>query len=91
MVSIERHPDLAVGAAATLEALGYRVEVVTGDGTLGWPAGAPYDAIVAAATGPSVPRAWVEQLAPGGRIVMPVGRPGGRSASRCSRAARTAR
>ncbi|WP_374007334.1 protein-L-isoaspartate(D-aspartate) O-methyltransferase [Leifsonia sp. LS-T14] len=76
VVSIERHPDLAVGAAATLEALGYRVEVVTGDGTLGWPAGAPYDAIVAAATGPSVPAPWVEQLAPGGRIVMPVGRPG---------------
>ncbi|NUU05808.1 protein-L-isoaspartate(D-aspartate) O-methyltransferase [Leifsonia sp. C5G2] len=76
VVSVERHPDLAVGAAATLEALGYRVEVVTGDGTLGWPAAAPYDAIVAAATGPSVPRAWVEQLAAGGRIVMPVGRPG---------------
>lgn len=76
VVSIERHPDLAVGAAATLEALGYRVDVVTGDGTLGWPAGAPYDAIVAAATGPSVPPAWWEQLAPGGRIVMPVGRPG---------------
>ena len=77
VVSIERHPDLAVGAAATLEALGYRVEVVTGDGTLGWPAAAPYDAIVAAATGPSVPRAWAEQLRQGGRIVMPVGRPGG--------------
>lgn len=77
VVSIERHPDLAVEAAATLEALGYRVEVVTGDGTLGWPPGAPYDAIVAAATGPSVPRPWAEQLAPGGRIVMPVGRPGG--------------
>lgn len=76
VVSVERHPDLAVGAAATLEALGYRVEVVTGDGTLGWPAAAPYDAIVAAATGPSVPWAWVEQLAAGGRIVMPVGRPG---------------
>lgn len=76
VVSIERHPSLAVGAAATLDALGYRVEVVTGDGTLGWPAAAPYDAIVAAATGPSVPRAWVEQLAAGGRIVMPVGRPG---------------
>jgi protein-L-isoaspartate(D-aspartate) O-methyltransferase len=76
VVSVERHPDLAVGAAATLEALGYRVEVVTGDGTLGWPPRAPYDAIVAAATGPSVPPAWVEQLAPGGRIVMPVGRPG---------------
>jgi protein-L-isoaspartate(D-aspartate) O-methyltransferase len=77
VVSIERHAGLAVAAAATLDALGYRVNVVTGDGTLGWAEGAPYDAIVAAATGPSVPRAWVEQLAPGGRIVMPVGRPGG--------------
>ncbi|QNE34839.1 protein-L-isoaspartate(D-aspartate) O-methyltransferase [Leifsonia shinshuensis] len=77
VVSIERHPELAVTAAATLEALGYRVNVVTGDGTLGWPAGAPYDVIVAAATGPSVPRAWPDQLSPGGRIVMPVGHPGG--------------
>ena len=77
VVSIERKPGLAIEAAATLEALGYRVEVVTGDGTLGWPAGAPYDAIVAAATGPSVPAAWVDQLAAGGRIVMPVGRSGG--------------
>lgn len=77
VVSIERHPGLAVGAAATLDALGYRVEVVTGDGTLGWPAGAPYDVILAAATGPAVPAAWRAQLAPGGRVVMPVGRPGG--------------
>lgn len=77
VVSVERHPDLAVTAAATLEALGYRVNVVTGDGTLGWPEGAPYDAIVAAATGPSVPRAWLDQLASGGRIVMPIGHTGG--------------
>ncbi|WP_268765803.1 protein-L-isoaspartate(D-aspartate) O-methyltransferase [Leifsonia sp. Root227] len=77
VVSVERHPDLAVTAAATLEALGYRVNVVTGDGTLGWAEGAPYDAIVAAATGPSVPLAWLDQLAPGGRIVMPIGHTGG--------------
>jgi len=77
VISVERHPDLAVTAAATLEALGYRVNVVTGDGTLGWPEGAPYDAIVAAATGPSVPRAWLDQLASGGRIVMPIGHTGG--------------
>jgi protein-L-isoaspartate(D-aspartate) O-methyltransferase len=77
VVSIERIPDLAVTAAATLEALGYRVEVVTGDGTRGWPEAAPYDVIVAAATGPAVPQAWVDQLARGGRIVMPVGRAGG--------------
>jgi protein-L-isoaspartate(D-aspartate) O-methyltransferase len=77
VVSIERHRDLALTAAATLEALGYRVNVVTGDGTRGWPPGAPYDVIVAAATGPTLPRAWPEQLAPEGRIVMPIGRPGG--------------
>lgn len=77
VVSIERHADLALTAAATLEVLGYRVNVVTGDGTLGWPQGAPYDAIVAAATAPSLPKAWPEQLARDGRIVMPVGRPGG--------------
>lgn len=77
VVSVERHPGLAVTAAATLEALGFRVDVETADGTLGWPAGAPYDAILVAATGPSVPPALVEQLATGGRIVMPVGRPGG--------------
>ncbi|MFP3464697.1 protein-L-isoaspartate(D-aspartate) O-methyltransferase [Leifsonia sp. SIMBA_070] len=76
VVSIERHPELAVAAAGTLAALGYDVEVVTGDGTLGWPPQAPYDAIVAAATGPAVPEAWVDQLRLGGRIVMPVGRPG---------------
>ncbi len=77
VISVERIPDLAVTAAATLEALGYRIEVITGDGTRGWPDAAPYDAIVAAATGPSVPQAWLDQLAPGGRIVMPVGRSGG--------------
>ncbi|OJX74114.1 MAG: protein-L-isoaspartate O-methyltransferase [Leifsonia sp. 71-9] len=77
VISIERIPDLAVTAAATLEALGYRVEVITGDGSRGWPDAAPYDAIVAAATGPAVPQAWLDQLAPGGRIVMPVGRSGG--------------
>lgn len=76
VVSIERKAGLAVEAAATLDALGYRVQVVTGDGTLGWPDGAPYDAIVAAATGPRVPSTWLDQLAPGGRIVMPVGRSG---------------
>ncbi len=76
VVGIERHPGLAIAAAATLEALGYRVEVVTGDGTLGWPQGAPYDVIVAAATGPALPKAWPDQLSRHGRIVMPIGRPG---------------
>jgi protein-L-isoaspartate(D-aspartate) O-methyltransferase len=57
--------------------LGYaNVEIVAGDGTRGWPAAAPYDAILAAASGSHVPDALVEQLAPGGRIVMPIGAPG---------------
>jgi protein-L-isoaspartate(D-aspartate) O-methyltransferase len=75
--SIERQPRLAASAATRLRELGYRVEVIEGDGSLGWPEGAPYDAVLAAATGPSVPAAWVEQLAPGGRIVMPIGSPRG--------------
>jgi protein-L-isoaspartate(D-aspartate) O-methyltransferase len=57
--------------------LGYgNVEIVEGDGTKGWRDGAPYDSILAAASGSHVPRPWVEQLAPDGRIVMPVGDPG---------------
>ncbi|MFF1634284.1 protein-L-isoaspartate(D-aspartate) O-methyltransferase [Leifsonia sp. NPDC058248] len=77
VVSVERHPGLAESAERTLTSLGYSVQVVTADGSLGWPEGAPYDVIVAAATGPGVPDAWLAQLADGGRIVMPVGRSGG--------------
>ena len=52
--------------------------VVEGDGTLGWPEGSPYDAIVVTAGGPRVPEALREQLADGGRIVIPVGDEQGR-------------
>lgn len=77
VVSIERHAALADSARQTLAALGYPVEVITGDGLPGWPDGAPYDAVLAAATGPRIPPAWLEQLRVGGRLVMPIGRSDG--------------
>jgi protein-L-isoaspartate(D-aspartate) O-methyltransferase len=74
VVSIERDPDLATSAADRLRKLGYdNVEVHCGDGTLGWPELAPYDAIVVTAGGPKVPPALLEQLAIGGRLVIPIG------------------
>jgi len=74
VVTVERYAALAQGAAQRLASLGYsNVEVHTADGTLGWPAGAPYDAIIAGAGGPRVPDAWIEQLAPGGVVIMPLG------------------
>lgn len=72
--SVERRRPLAARARSRLKQLGYdNVEVVLGDGTLGWPGAAPYDAIVVTAAGPSVPPALRSQLADGGRLVMPVG------------------
>jgi protein-L-isoaspartate(D-aspartate) O-methyltransferase len=71
---IERIDSLAKSAAQRLADLGYRnVEIRTGDGYAGWPDKAPFDAIVVAATAPSVPKALAEQLKPGGRMVIPVG------------------
>lgn len=72
--SIERHRPLADAANELLGSLGYRnVRVVVGDGTLGWPEAGPYDAIIVTAGGPSVPQALRDQLADGGRMVIPVG------------------
>ncbi len=72
--TIERHPALVQLARTRLRQLGYgNVEVRTGDGTLGWPEQAPFDAIIATAGGPRVPEAWRAQLAVEGRLVMPVG------------------
>ena len=72
--TIERHPSLAREARERMERLGYRnVHVLHGDGTLGWPEHAPYDAIVVAAGGPEVPPALLDQLALGGRLVIPIG------------------
>ena len=76
VVAIERQHDLIALARQRLERLGYdNVEIVEGDGTRGCPEHAPFDAILAAASGSHVPKPWIEQLADGGRIVMPVGEP----------------
>lgn len=73
--SVERLSDLADQAKVHLQQTGIRnVSVHIGDGTLGWPAHAPFDAIVVAAGGPKVPPALVDQLCAGGRLVMPVGK-----------------
>src|SRR6476660_6125870 len=72
--AVERHTSLAEAARNTLERLGYRnARVITGDGSLGFAEAAPYDAIVVSAAAPRIPPALVEQLAVGGRLIVPVG------------------
>ena len=72
--AIERHEVLAQAARRRLDALGYfNVDLIAGDGTLGWPARRTFDAILVSAAGPDVPVSLKLQLAPGGRLVMPVG------------------
>ena len=72
--TIERVPELADGARRALAEAGYdRVHVHVGDGTLGVPEHAPFDAIAVAAAAPAIPESLYEQLAPFGRLVLPVG------------------
>lgn len=72
--TIERHLELADTARERLARLGYEnVHVLHADGTRGWPGQAPFDGIIVAAAGPRVPAALLEQLAPGGRLVIPIG------------------
>jgi protein-L-isoaspartate(D-aspartate) O-methyltransferase len=75
VTSVERHRSLAEEAEARLRQAGYgRVQVVVGDGSLGWPDNQPFDAIIVTAAGPGVPQPLLEQLSvDGGRLVMPVG------------------
>lgn len=77
--TIERHESLAAEARERLARLGYtNVRVHHGDGSMGLPEHAPFDAIAVAAAAPEVPRALLEQLAPGGRLVIPIGTEEGR-------------
>jgi protein-L-isoaspartate(D-aspartate) O-methyltransferase len=77
VIGIERQHDLAQLARERLTRLGCtNIRIVEGDGTRGCPDRAPFDAILAAASGSHVPQPLIDQLADGGRIVMPVGEPG---------------
>jgi len=72
--TIEIIPELAQGAREALNRLGYKnIEVRTGNGYLGWPEKAPFDAIVVTAAPDEIPQALVAQLAPQGKMVVPVG------------------
>jgi protein-L-isoaspartate(D-aspartate) O-methyltransferase len=74
--SVERHPALANSARDVLSALGYsNIRVFTGDGTLGLPAVAPFDAILVSAAARALPSALLTQLRDGGRMMIPVGSP----------------
>ncbi len=74
--SIERVPELLAAAESRLRYLGFeRVRLVLGDGSLGWPEGAPYDRVLVAAAAPRVPRALMGQVGERGLLVIPVGGP----------------
>lgn len=74
VITVERIPELAERASSTLAEAGYQnVEIHCGDGSLGFPNHAPYDAILVSASAPSTPDTLKQQLKPGGRLVIPVG------------------
>jgi len=72
--SIERHAELTTMATKNLSDAGItNVTCKTGDGTKGWPSAAPFDAILVTASGPEIPQPLIDQLAIGGRLIIPVG------------------
>jgi protein-L-isoaspartate(D-aspartate) O-methyltransferase len=74
VIAVETQPLLAAGARERLMRLGFdNIRIEEGDGSLGWPADAPFDAILVAAGAPSVPQPLLQQLSEGGRLVIPVG------------------
>jgi protein-L-isoaspartate(D-aspartate) O-methyltransferase len=74
VLGVELRPSLAGASRERLARLGYaNVRIEEGDGSLGWPAVAPYDAILVSAAAPAIPPPLIEQLAEGGRLVIPVG------------------
>lgn len=84
--SVERLSDLASRAREALARAGTRnTTVLVGDGSLGWRPYAPYHAILVAAAGPSIPQPLFQQLADGGRLLMPVGPPGAQDMVRVTR------
>jgi protein-L-isoaspartate(D-aspartate) O-methyltransferase len=77
VVAVERQPELVEIARERMQRLGFdNVEITEGDGSIGCPADAPFDAIIAAASGSHIPQPLIEQLREGGRLVMPLGDPG---------------
>jgi protein-L-isoaspartate(D-aspartate) O-methyltransferase len=81
--TIERHAELAKGAQGVLAEIGLaNVHIHIGDGSAGLPAYAPYQAIIVTAAAPSVPQPLLDQLADGGRLVLPVGSLGGQALER---------
>lgn len=73
VITVERIPELAEWGRENLKSAGYTIEVITGDGTLGYPEKAPYDRVISTAAAPKIPLPWVDQLGVGGFIVCPVG------------------